>query len=192
VPVELADAGMSRRKKRRKAVPLSGSRGYTQDAMGTARSPVSPIHTPTAAGSRGENGPHIADSPGQHPQLARLVPVFAPQGEFGDAPLFSIPEHFARQLLRERRVALVKLTRKLSGLRILPEPPPTSEKAIPLRRRSVGSPHCRDSKDNVVNCWTIESPGKEPSTSRTFRALPTWLNERWFQAVIINCAKRAA
>ncbi len=120
----------------------------------------------------------------------REVPVLG-AGESDTAVLFTVPEDFVRDLIRQGKLTLgPKITKNLHALRIVPPPPPVSDHAISLHNRGVGDPTARSTRDNVRGCWSIESPfGKEPMHFRNFRAIPPKL-QKIFRQVVLDCLSK--
>lgn len=180
----------SRRKKKRR-VGFSRADGYTH----CVTNPESPDSSPSDLGPR-KAAPSAAcrgqqpDMSGQYPKLPpREVPVLGPS-ESGNQVLFHIEESYARDLIQQGKCKLVPITKHLNALRIIPPPPPQSDKAVPLHQKSIGDPHSRDTRGNPRGCFTFEwLQGKEPATCKTYRAIPPNLR-RIFHQVILDCLEK--
>lgn len=200
---------MSRRKKKQRKhqaqVIAFQSRQYNEAESGIAS------HSPVQTAGHGGSIQAIR-GPGQEPNsLPRQVPVYGP-GDSVASQLFTVSENFARTLLSQGKVTVVRLHRAY-GLQIVPPPPPEIRKIVAMRGRDCLKPHHRDTLDNPEGCWTFGSLG-EPGPrapngkrgekvaatfrDRNFHALPRGVDRSLFEVVIRSvlpnppCIKKAA
>ncbi len=131
------------------------------------------------------------DTSGQYPKLpTREIPILGPS-ESDSEILSYVEESFARDLIQQGKLTLgPKITKHIQALRIVPPPPPKSDKAVSLRAKGVGDPTRSDSIDNPEGCFTFVSLGKEPARPSTYRALPKFITRAMFMRPVVECLEQ--